>query len=108
MNTNHPRVPLENKSGQKQLGIEMTTPTTTERKPMKRKPMSELLTESRAVLSQILKFHIDSVSIGKMARISDTGVIDQEIRECRKLIERADLLCAEIDKTPQPRQRGKK
>lgn len=60
--------------------------------------MVQLLARTRAVLRQWEKLHTMSVTIGRMEKIADSGVIDAEISGCRTLVQQADRLCADIDK----------
>ena len=65
----------------------------------------ELLAEARALLFNAQRFHIHSVTIGKLEHLEESGIINHEISEARKFIERADLFCAELDKIDHKRKR---
>ena len=64
----------------------------------------ELLAEARLLLSVVQRFHIHSVTIGKLEHLEESGIINHEINEARRFTERADLLCAEIDKIDHKRK----
>jgi hypothetical protein len=57
-----------------------------------------LLVSAKLILSQWEKLHLLSVQVGRLETIGYSGVIDLEIEQCRKIIERADRLCADIDR----------
>jgi len=56
----------------------------------------ELLLRAKAIMDQLVSFHIDSVKIGALSDISYSGIIDREMTDCRKYVEQADLLGGEI------------
>lgn len=72
--------------------------TTAHRNRQARADMVQLLARARAVLARWGKLHADSVRIGILQEIADTGVIDAEIEACRKVVEQADRVCADIDR----------
>ena len=57
-----------------------------------------LLDRAKSILSRWDRLHQISVDIGRFEKISDSGVVDSEIGQCRRIIEQADRLCADIDK----------
>lgn len=67
-----------------------------------------LLREARELLGKALKFHIQSVTIGKLEHLEETGIISYEIMEARRFLEASDTLCAQIDSfsTSAPRPRA--
>jgi len=67
-------------------------------KPRRKMPQRELLAEARALLFDAQRFHIQSVTIGKLEHLEESGIISHEISEARKFIERADLFCANLDR----------
>lgn len=71
--------------------------TTTRRNRQTRTDAQDLLLRVKVILSSWHRFHQMSVSIGKYEKISDSGVIQFEIEQCRGIVESADRLCAEID-----------
>lgn len=60
--------------------------------------MRELLARAKVILSRWDRLHQLSVDIGRFEKISDSGVIDSEMNACRRIIEQADRLCADIDR----------
>jgi hypothetical protein len=62
------------------------------------KAYRNLLCQARIVLGKMLTVHIDSVAIGQLEPIADSGVIADEVRRVRNAIEEADRLCADIDR----------
>ena len=72
--------------------------TTAHRNRQARADMVQLLARAKAIMSRWDKLHTMSVRIGQLERISDTGVINAEVSDCRKIIEQADTLSADIDK----------
>ena len=56
----------------------------------------ELLLRAKALMDQLVSFHVDSVKIGVLAELSYSGIIDREMTDCRKYVEQADLLGGEI------------
>lgn len=57
-----------------------------------------LLERARSVLSRWDRLHSLSVDVGRFEKISESGVVDSEIGQCRRIIEQADRLCADIDR----------
>jgi hypothetical protein len=72
--------------------------TTAHRNRQARADMVQLLARAKAILGRWDKLHAMSVRIGQLERISDSGVVDAEIGECRAIVEQADALCADIDR----------
>ena len=56
-----------------------------------------LLSEAHHLLHGILRFHTQSVAIGKLEHLEESGIIDHEIDQARRFVEAADRICAEID-----------
>lgn len=71
---------------------------TVHRNRQMRADMLQLLARAKAIMSRWERLHSMSVMIGKMEKISDSGVIEAEISGCRALVEQADRLCADIDR----------
>ncbi len=65
-----------------------------------------LLSRARLLLGQGLRLHLTSVEIGRYERIADTGVIDAEVADARKILEAMDRLCADLDREQSVRQDG--
>ena len=72
--------------------------TTAHRNRQSRADMVQLLARAKAILSRWGKLHADSVRIGIFQPVAYSGVLDAEIEACRKTIEDADRLCADIDR----------
>jgi len=53
-----------------------------------------LLCRARLILDQWYLLHTNSVAIGRLEGLADSGLADKEIEACRKLVEEADLMCA--------------
>lgn len=49
-------------------------------------------------LSRVQRLHLLSTKIGKYERIADSGVISEEIKEARTIIENSDTMQAMIDR----------
>ena len=57
-----------------------------------------MLRRCRAILAQTMRFHLDSVTMGKLEPVADCGVIDLEAQRGRDHMEKCDTLLADIDK----------
>ena len=60
--------------------------------------MTPLLQRARLLLGQGLRLHLTSVNIGRYERVAETGVIDAEVADARKILEAMDRLCADMDR----------
>ena len=65
---------------------------------MTKSQQQALLTEAQSLLHNVLRLHTQSVMIGKLEHLEESGIIDHEIDQVRRFIERADTLCADIDR----------
>lgn len=72
--------------------------TTAHRNRQARADMLQLLARAKAILARWDTLHCASVTIGRMEKIADTGVIDAEVSLSRGLVQQADRLCADIDR----------
>ena len=59
---------------------------------------SQLLSLCRRALSQSMALHLHSVNIGRLEPIADSGVLDEDAKEARIILEQMDRACAEIDR----------
>lgn len=63
--------------------------------------MTNHMADARYLLGKMLQLHLDSVRIGQLEAVAESGVVGEEIHRTRALIERADRLCAEMDRAGQ-------
>ena len=63
-----------------------------------RADMLQLLARAKAIMRRWNNLHDMSVTIGRMEKVADTGVVDAEVTACRSIVEQADRLCADIDR----------
>ncbi len=59
---------------------------------------NKLLARAKGVAAGWYRLHLSSVTIGKLEKIEDAGVLDGETASCRAMVEQADRLSADITK----------
>lgn len=57
-----------------------------------------LLRRAQSLLRRVMQYHLDSVKIGQLECVADTGVIEMESLRARRFVEDADTLAADLAK----------